>query len=267
MIAPQIERKKSPVLKSTENNRHKFTSIMLYYCLTRKKLISHAESILRHQTKLPPTKAIMCLLLHQFNALIKSQWHKPINRLGVQLKKKYTSHLCVFIYSRCKDAVRLLLSNDFMMGVRHIFIYWNFSHNGCAITQQLLERAFERHVSIWMYNFLHNSLPFTLFRSLSRFVISFSRHAWTCSWINATQTVTFQHAFNALKFIRKIEQSILPEIDYVCAFLWSQSQALHAVIKKSMNARLQKHTTIFPLTRTYTKWTRHVSSLNFHITR
>lgn len=99
MIAPQIERKKSPVLKSTENNRHKFTSIMLYYCLTRKKLISHAESILRHQTKLPPTKAIMCLLLHQFNALIKSQWHKPINRLGVQLKKNiHRIYVCLYIH-------------------------------------------------------------------------------------------------------------------------------------------------------------------------
>lgn len=133
-----------------------------------------------------------------------------------------------------------------MMGVRHIFIYWNFSHNGCAITQQLLERAFERHVSIWMYNFLHNSLPFTLFRSLSRFVISFSRHAWTCSWINATQTVTFQHAFNALKFIRKIEQSILPEIDYVCAFLWSQSQSITRRHQKVNERALTKIHNDFP---------------------
>lgn len=90
-----------------------------------------------------------------------------------------------------------------------------------------------------------NSLPFTLSLALP-ICHSFSRHAWTCSWINATQTVTFQHAFNALKFIRKIEQSILPEIDYLCAFLWSQSPALQAVIKESMNA-LTKTYNHFPL--------------------
>lgn len=112
-----------------------------------------------------PTKAVVCVhvfvvgteRLHQFNAPIKSQRHKSINRLGVQLKFR----TYVFIYSRCKDAFTHLPSN-FMTCVHHVFIHWSVFF-ATWLSQSNNLRTFERHVSIWVRSFSPSLLSLFIF--------------------------------------------------------------------------------------------------------
>lgn len=86
------------VLKSTENNRHKCTSIM--FCWTRKindfacQINFSEPNEIFQQKRLYFGECVYVdmVRLHHFNAPIKSQWHKPTNWLGVQLK------FCIFMY-------------------------------------------------------------------------------------------------------------------------------------------------------------------------
>lgn len=149
MIASQ--KKASPQI-----NWEQSTEIYIDHALLlfneEKKMISHAQSISRHQTKLPNKYDYVFVVddmkrLHQFNAPIKRQWHKPINRLGVHWRKK----IVVFIYSRCKDVLALHVER-FYDGCLPYFHLLKFFAQWLCITA-----ATWRHLNVtsqFEYNFL-----------------------------------------------------------------------------------------------------------------